>query len=348
MLLKNNNTNRFKYKNSNFKNYSFKRNLNSVNTNITNYNKSNYKFKSQKGIFSKNNNYVIKKFGFVANNSNIKNKNTKFKIKFVNKNFVKNKKYQKTNKQSLNLRITNKGFRVFDSIVIRRLKILKKVKKINYKTYNNLFLRYPTIKWVKDFKLVSGLSKYKKALESLESQGLRRKQENRRMSNYAVALFDKQKLKMFYLGLKEYKLKNIIKQAMLSKKDQLDVFAQLLESRLSVFIFRINFSKNFMNIFMLIRLGFVKINNKVIKNTNYILNPGDVVSFNLSSEKQIKFFNVFKKRMSLFYYPSYYIECSFELLSFIFYRKPKLEEIPYSFNLNLMRVLHFYNYKGLI
>jgi ribosomal protein S4 len=248
---------------------------------------------------------------------------------------------------NMNLVITKKGFRVFDSIVYRRVKILKRLRGLNLHTYNSLYIKYPGLRWIKDFKLISGFSKYKKNVESLESQGLKRKVIRRRISDFSVALQDKQKLKYFYLGLKEYKLRNIVRTVFSSKFNHIDLFVGLLESRLSSFLFRINLSKNFKSLYMFIKLGFIRVNGILVKDINCLLKPGDVVSFNVVNKTMSSFLKNFEKKMSLFYYPSSYIECSFTLLSFIFYKRPKLDEVPYFFNINLKRILYFYNYKGL-
>lgn len=260
------------------------------------------------------------------------------------KNFDRKKNISNSN---MNLVITKKGFRVFDSIVYRRVKILKRLRGLNLHTYNSLYIKYPGLRWIKDFKLISGFSKYKKNVESLESQGLKRKVIRRRISDFSVALQDKQKLKYFYLGLKEYKLRNIVRTVFSSKFNHIDLFVGLLESRLSSFLFRINLSKNFKSLYMFIKLGFIRVNGILVKDINCLLKPGDVVSFNVVNKTMSSFLKNFEKKMSLFYYPSSYIECSFTLLSFIFYKRPKLDEVPYFFNINLKRILYFYNYKGL-
>jgi ribosomal protein S4 len=244
-------------------------------------------------------------------------------------------------------KISKKGFKVFDSMVFRRFKILRRLRSLNYHTYNNLFSNYANIRWLKDYKLVSGLKRYGRVLTSLESQGLKRKVVRRRMSDYSVALQDKQKIKYFYAGINEFKLKNIVQQVFSTKINPLNVFLSILESKLSTFLFRINFSKNFKLILLFIKLGYIKVNGVVIFDINYNLSVGDIVTFSLVNKNPSLFIKNLKKKMSLFYYPSNYIECSFSMLWFIFYRKPALMDVPYFFNINIKRILYFYNYKGL-
>jgi small subunit ribosomal protein S4 len=300
----------------------------------------------------KNNSLVKKKFPnqksrFLPSGIGVfKNVSSKFR-KNDRKNF-NNRKITTNNFLSHSLfKISKKGFKVFDSMVFRRFKILRRLRTVNYSTYNNLFSNYPNIRWLKDYKLVSGLKRYGRVLNSLESQGLQRKVVRRRMSDYSVALQDKQKIKYFYAGIKEFKLKNIVHHVFSTKINPLNVFLGVLESKLSTFLFRINFSKNFKLILLFIKLGYIKVNGVVISDINYNLSIGDIVTFFSINKNQSLFVKNLKKKMSLYYYPSNYIECSFSMLNFMFYRKPVLADVPYFFNMNLKRILYFYNYKGL-
>lgn len=265
-------------------------------------------------------------------------KNNKFSNKIL---------YKKKNK--LKISISNKSFRIYDSIVNRRLKILRRLKVINLYLYKMLFLKYQGLRWLKEVKLMRGFLRYKRELYFLESQGLKRKLKKRRMSNYAVALYDKQKLKNFYIGLTEYSLRNIVRSVFNIRNNHVNVFVSILESRIVNFLFRVGLSSSLFKIKTLLKNGYIKVNNKVVTNINYYLLPGDLVSYtDLLREKVLKNnMSFFSKRISLMYYPSSYIEISFSLLNFLYYRKPNLEDIPFNFNINFNRILSFYNYKGL-
>jgi ribosomal protein S4 len=128
-----------------------------------------------------------------------------------------------------------------------------------------------------------------------------------------------------------------------------NVFVSILESRIINFLFRIGLSSSLFKIKILLKNGFIKVNNKVIKNINYYLLPGDIVTYENSLREKIisKSRIFFSKRFSLMFYPSSYIEISFPLLNFLYYKNPTIEDVPFSFNINFKRILSFYNYKGL-
>lgn len=268
-------------------------------------------------------------------------------VKFNRRN--NNNKILYKKKSKLNISISNKSFRIYDSIVNRRLKILRRLRVINLYLYKMLFLKYQGLRWLKEVKLIRGFMRYKREVYFLESQGLKRKGKRRRMSNYAVALYDKQKLKNFYIGLTEYSLRNIVRFVFNLRNNHVNIFVGILESRIINFLFRVGLSSSLFKIKTLLKNGFIKVNNKIVNNINYYLIPGDIVSYEDSLKKRIIKNNMsfFSKRMSLMYYPSKYIEISFSLLNFLYYRKPNLEDIPFNFNINFNRILSFYNYKGL-
>lgn len=267
---------------------------------------------------------------------------------FLNKyKFAKNKSIKSKVSFNFNLGFTRRSLRLYNSIVLRRFKIIKRLKSKYYKNFSHLLLRYPSLRWLKDKRLTFRVFRFRKVLSSLEAQGLRRKVLRRRLTPFALALFDKQKLKNFYVGLKEYKLKNIIFSVFSKKSNHLDYFVSILESSLNSFLFRINISKNFYVLNSLVKRGLVFVNGFQILNPYYQLIPGDIVTLGLDSKKLMVLRKNFEKKVSLFFFPTNYIEISFSLFSFLFFKKPVISDIPYGFNINLSRILYYYNYRGL-
>jgi ribosomal protein S4 len=243
--------------------------------------------------------------------------------------------------------LNRKMIRIFDVIVEKRNKILKRLSKINFYTFFSLSKKYLSLKWLKDLRLQKGLFRYKKELESLESQGLKRKIQKRRLKLYALALYDKQKIKYFYYGLKEYILKNIVKIVFSSQTNPLNVFIQLLESQLFSFLYRTNIFKSVIQLKIFLKLGYVLVNGNSVTSKFYFLKEGDSITFSYVPHNTILQNLNFRKKMSLFYYPSRYMEISFSLMNFLYYRRPSIADVAYPFNINLSRILYFYSYKGL-
>jgi ribosomal protein S4 len=305
--------------------------------------------KENKSILKINRNTEKKKFklnfGKKAGNQKIlfRNKFNSKKKKVFDKKFL----YKKNKSARIRIKITSKTFRIFESIADRRNKIIKRLVKLNSLSYSNTISRYNSFRWLKDPKLIWGLKKYRKKIESLESQGLKRKVVKRKLKIYAIALLDKQKLKSYYIGLKEFYLKNIVSEVFSKKVDALNIFITLLESRLSSFLFRTNIFRSSAQVKIFLKLGYIKVNGVVIKNPNYFLRSGDRVFFNYLPKNKISFFNNLKKKFSLFYYPTKFMEISFPLMIFLYYKNPKVSDIVYPFSINLSRILYYYNYRGL-
>ena len=244
--------------------------------------------------------------------------------------------------------ISSRNLRVYDSIVFRRLKILRRIKNLDSEATSLVFSRIPSLTWSLNERLVRGLNRYRSYLLSTESRGLKKKIIRRRKTVFAVALIDKQKLKLYYGILSEFVFKKYVSSALRSKSNQMSVFVSSLESRLASFLFRTNFFPTVRRVQECIRKGNVLVNGKTMCSLNYQLIPGDVVSF----EKE--FFRTFismhrsffKKRLCLFFYPSSYMEFSLVTFSFLFYKKPIFSEVPFLFNVNLVRILAFYNRLG--
>ena len=300
----------------------------------TRYNKSKFEKRNKYNFYSQKNGRKSEVF-----KKGYKNK----KNFFPKKGFFK--KYRKGKFENF---ISSRNLRVYDSIVFRRLKILRRIKKLDSEAISLVFSRIPSLTWSINERLVRGLNRYRSYLLSTESRGLKRKIIRRRKTVFAVALMDKQKLKLYYGILSEFVFKKYVSLALRSKFNQMSIFVSSLESRLSSFLFRTNFFPTVRRVKEYIRKGYVLVNDKPMRSLSYELIPGDVVSFEKEFLKSFisKRRSFFKKRMCLFFYPSSYMEFSFVTFSFLFYKKPMLSEVPFLFNVNLVRVLAFYNRLG--
>lgn len=109
--------------------------------------------------------------------------------------------------------------------------------------------------------------------------------KRKKVSDYAVRLKEKQKLRYHY-GLREKQLVNYVKR---SKKDKsrawMDTLIMTLESRLSNVIFRLNFAPSIPAASQMVSHGQILINGKRVDRASYIVQKGDVITM---SEKGYK------------------------------------------------------------
>lgn len=142
------------------------------------------------------------------------------------------------------------------------------------------------------------------------------------------------KLNFFYGGLRRKKIKQIGFIAKKKKGIFLDNFLLLLELRLSVIIFKMNFCNTILEAIHLIYAGYVLVNKTIIKNINYNLKIGDVIEVINFKRKNyyLKFIkNCLKKK--IIELQTHYLIINYELMSCIIVSNPKPELIKYPFKI---------------
>lgn len=164
---------------------------------------------------------------------------------------------------------------------------------------------------------------------------------------YKERLFAKQQFKNFYGCIPEYQLKNLFKNLKKKKTNNIiQKFVILLESRLDMIVYRSRITKTIYEAKQIINHGKIKVNDKIITSSNYMLNRGDIISLNNFNNVK-KFFyentsnkNVFLKKIKK--NKVNYIKYNDKLNICVFLRKPLFNEIKYPFDLNLKLVDEYF------
>nr|BCG67761.1 ribosomal protein S4 [Haptophyceae sp. NIES-3900] len=102
-------------------------------------------------------------------------------------------------------------------------------------------------------------------------------QQQRKPTEYAIRLEEKQKLRFNY-GLKESQLISYVRQARRMKGSTGQVLLQLLEMRLDNIIFRLGMAPTIPAARQLINHGHICVNNKRVSIASYGCQPSDVIS----------------------------------------------------------------------
>ncbi|HPS20256.1 MAG TPA: 30S ribosomal protein S4 [Candidatus Omnitrophota bacterium] len=110
--------------------------------------------------------------------------------------------------------------------------------------------------------------------------------KRKKMSNYAVQLREKQKVKRIY-GLLEKQFKNYFKKADNSRGVTGDMLLQFLERRLDNVVYRANFAESRARARQLVRHRFVKVNGRKVNIPSYMVSVGDEVVMS-GSDDQLK------------------------------------------------------------
>jgi ribosomal protein S4 len=153
------------------------------------------------------------------------------------------------------------------------LKFLKKVYKIK-KRYNN--------------------SANKKNTNFFRILNIPRPVYTRRKTKFGKYFFLRQQFRIFYGFLRIRTLQLIIKKSF-KKMNSINYFLYLMESRLDVILYRLNFVSSVRMARQLIVHGNVVINKRTIRNPNYNMKKKDILTFNnkdISKYKLLLFYNI--------------------------------------------------------
>ena len=201
--------------------------------------------------------------------------------------------------------------------------------KINFQTHENIwndliFLKLKKKKW--RFRLkYSSLIKLKKDPRPKSLKHL-----------YKKRLLTRQKFKNFYGLLSDHKLKKDYKT--LKKKKNYNTMDNLsihLEKRLDTIIYRSNIVSSIFEAKQLISHKKVKVNNKIVSNSGFILTEGDFIQI---------LDNISKFDNSKTILPAY-LEINSKLNIILLLRQPKIKEILYPFKYNKNFVFEYLNNK---
>ncbi len=127
------------------------------------------------------------------------------------------------------------------------------------------------------------LSKLKKKKWNLFKKKLKFKKifkPEKKKNFYQKRLFEKQQLRVFYGGIKNYQLKNLFKK-LKDKKKINNIFNELillLEQRLDINLVRLKFVKTIFQAKQLINHNKIMVNQKKINKANFLLKKGDIIT----------------------------------------------------------------------
>lgn len=119
-------------------------------------------------------------------------------------------------------------------------------------------------------------------------------QMGRRVSEYALQLREKQKMKRIY-GLREHQFKNYFKKAASAKGIIGENLIQLLERRLDNIVYRLGLTSSRQGARQLVSHGHFLVNSKKVNIPSYLIKEGDEITIAQRSKNSAYFENIFKK-----------------------------------------------------
>lgn len=159
----------------------------------------------------------------------------------------------------------------------------------------------------------------------------------RKLSDYAMQLREKQKLKYMY-GLLEKQFRLYFKKAERMKGITGENLLQLLESRLDNTVYRLGFAVTRMQSRQMVLHRHITVNDQIVNIPSYILKTGDVVQVREKSRRHAMFHDALKKVRAEKIYP--WLNLDKAQLSGTFLEKPQRADIPVNVQENMIVELY--------
>jgi ribosomal protein S4 len=142
------------------------------------------------------------------------------------------------------------------------------------------------------------------------------------------------KLSFFCGGIRKKKLKQIIKNARKNSTSFIENFFYLIELRLVLIVYRMNFCKSILEAMQFIYAGYILVNKEVIKQINYTVNIGDSIELIFYKKKEcfLKYLDN-KKNNKLLLVQPHFIYINYELLFCIIIGNLQLGFLKYPFKI---------------
>ncbi|MDC0213407.1 30S ribosomal protein S4 [Gammaproteobacteria bacterium] len=159
-----------------------------------------------------------------------------------------------------------------------------------------------------------------------------------RLSDYAVQLREKQKVRRLY-GVLEKQFRNYYKKAERQKGATGQNLLMLLESRLDNVVYRMGYGSTRAEARQLVSHKAILVNGGIVNIASYQVKPDDTVSIVESSRGQLRIQSALQ--LSVQRGQVDWLDVSIEGLSGLFKRLPDREELPTEINENL--IVEFYS-----
>lgn len=165
-------------------------------------------------------------------------------------------------------------------------------------------------------------------------------QGRKKISDYGMQFFAKQKIKGYYGNITEKQFRRIYKEAERRKGDTGENLIQLLERRLDSVIYRMKFASTVFASRQLINHGHILVNKKRLNIPSAIIKNGDQIEVKESSKNNISILEAMKSEERNI--PNY-LEVNSKSMTGVFINTPMFSEVPYPVKMEPNQVIEFYS-----
>ena len=151
-----------------------------------------------------------------------------------------------------------------------------------------------------------------------------------RLSDYAVQLREKQKVKRIY-GLLERQFRNYYKKASSKKGNTGESLLQLLETRLDNVIYRMGFAVTRPSARQLVSHRGITVNGKIVNLPSYQVRPGDAIELTEKAQRQLRVQESLTLSQEMDLFPSW-VEVDAKKFTGVFKAVPERSDLPSDIN----------------
>ena len=159
-----------------------------------------------------------------------------------------------------------------------------------------------------------------------------------RLSDYALQLREKQKLRRTY-GILEKQFRNYYKDAARRKGATGEILLQLLESRLDNVVYRMGFAVTRAQARQLVSHKAILVNDKPVNIPSYIVQAGDTVAVREKARKQLRIQEAISVSQELDLVPGW-IDVDHDKMSGVYKALPDRDDLPPDINESLIVELY--------
>ena len=164
--------------------------------------------------------------------------------------------------------------------------------------------------------------------------------KKKKLSDYGVQLFAKQKLKGYYGNISEKQFRRYYDKALKKRGDTSEHLIALLESRLDALIYRMNIAPTVFAARQLINHGHIEVNNRRVTIPSFSVSTKDIICVRQKSLQHPVVLETTEKAPKEV--PDY-IEFDKQKIVGRLIRFPKLSDVPYPVQMEPNLVVEFYS-----
>jgi small subunit ribosomal protein S4 len=165
-------------------------------------------------------------------------------------------------------------------------------------------------------------------------------QRRRKVSDYAIQLMAKQKLRGHYGDITERQFRRTYDEAVRRRGDTGEILVGLLERRLDTVVYRMGLAPTIFSARQIVNHGHILVNGRRVTIRSYRVDEGDVIEVRAKSKEHPLILDAIQ-------HPERdlpdYLEVDFKRLKGTFLRQPVLTDIPYPVQMEPNLVIEYYS-----